>query len=132
MSFNPLLSNVSILYSLKTRENHWLSGVFRGYIMEKEIRNWLNGIWSVQTGLDPKHNGKRNRVKAKICNLLARRKTQIRKYISVRNIFPNIWQTTYQDMLQHRKWFNSKYGVFDFQCKWLMHENRAEWDNSKF
>ena len=29
--FNPFLANAPILYPLKTQENLWFSGVFRGY-----------------------------------------------------------------------------------------------------
>ena len=31
--FNPFMANVPILYPLKTPENLWFSGVFRGYNM---------------------------------------------------------------------------------------------------
>ena len=39
---NPCLANVSILYPLKTPENLWYSGIFRGYKMEKLARYELN------------------------------------------------------------------------------------------
>ena len=39
--FNPFLANGPILYSLKTPENLWFFGVFRGYEMETFDRNEL-------------------------------------------------------------------------------------------
>ena len=39
---NPFLANVPILYPLKTPENLWFSGVFRGYKMGAFARNWFN------------------------------------------------------------------------------------------
>ena len=36
---NPFLANFPILYSLKTPENLWFSGVFRGYKMGTLARN---------------------------------------------------------------------------------------------
>ena len=39
--FNPLLINVLILYPLKTPENQWFSGVFRGYEMGTLVREEL-------------------------------------------------------------------------------------------
>ena len=39
--FNPFLANVPILYPLKTPENLWFSGVFRGYKMGTLARNRL-------------------------------------------------------------------------------------------
>ena len=39
--FNPLMANVSVLYPLKTPENLWFSGVFRGYKMVTSARNGL-------------------------------------------------------------------------------------------
>ena len=38
---NPFLANVPILYPLKTPENLWLFGVFRGYKMGTLARNRL-------------------------------------------------------------------------------------------
>ena len=38
---NPFLANVPILYHLKTPENLWFSGVFRGYKMGTLARNGL-------------------------------------------------------------------------------------------
>ena len=38
---NPFLANAPILYPLKTAENFWFSGVFRGYKMETLARNGL-------------------------------------------------------------------------------------------
>ena len=40
--FNPFLTNVPILYPLKTPENQRFSGVFRGYKMETLARNGSN------------------------------------------------------------------------------------------
>lgn len=39
--FNPFVANVSILYSLKTPESLWFSGIVRRYKMVALIRNWL-------------------------------------------------------------------------------------------
>ena len=39
--FNPFLANVPILCPLKTPENFWFSGVFRGYKMGTLARNGL-------------------------------------------------------------------------------------------
>ena len=39
---NPILSNVTISYPLKTPENLWFSGVFRGYEIGTLARNELN------------------------------------------------------------------------------------------
>ena len=39
--FNTFLAYVPILYTLKTRENLWFSGVFRGYKMGTLVRNGL-------------------------------------------------------------------------------------------
>ena len=41
---NQFLANVPILYSLKTPENFWFYGVFKGYKMGKLARNGLNKI----------------------------------------------------------------------------------------
>ena len=41
MSYNPFLANVPNLYPLKTLENLWFSGVFRGYEMGTLTRNGL-------------------------------------------------------------------------------------------
>ena len=38
-TFNSSLTNATILYSLKTLENLWFSGVFRGYKMGTLARN---------------------------------------------------------------------------------------------
>ena len=38
---NPFLANVPILYTLKTPENLWFSGVFRGYKTRALARNGL-------------------------------------------------------------------------------------------
>ena len=38
-SLNPFLTNVPLLYPLKTPENHWFSGVFRGYKIGTLARN---------------------------------------------------------------------------------------------
>ena len=38
---NLFLVNIPILYPLKTLENRWFSGVFRGYKMETLARNGL-------------------------------------------------------------------------------------------
>ena len=38
---NPLLANVPTLYILKTPENLWLAGLFRGYKMGTLARNGL-------------------------------------------------------------------------------------------
>ena len=38
---NPFLANVPILYPLRTPENFWFSGVFRGYKMGTLARNGL-------------------------------------------------------------------------------------------
>ena len=40
-SLNPFLHNVPILYPLKTPENLWFSGVFRGYELGTLARNGL-------------------------------------------------------------------------------------------
>ena len=40
-AFNPYLASVPILYPLKTPENLWFSGVFRGYKMGTLARNGL-------------------------------------------------------------------------------------------
>ena len=40
-TFNPFLASVPILYPLKTPENLWFSGVFRGYEMGTLARNGL-------------------------------------------------------------------------------------------
>ena len=37
----PFLANIPILYSLKTPENRWFSGVFRGHEMGTLVRNGL-------------------------------------------------------------------------------------------
>ena len=39
--FNPFLANVPILYPLKTPENFWFSGIFRGYKIGTLARNGL-------------------------------------------------------------------------------------------
>ena len=40
-AINPFLANVPISYPLKTPENLWFSGVFRGYEMGSLTRNEL-------------------------------------------------------------------------------------------
>ena len=40
-AINPFLANVPISYPLKTPENLWFSGVFRGYEMGTLTRNGL-------------------------------------------------------------------------------------------
>ena len=42
--FKPFLANVSILYPLKTPENLWFSGIFRGYKMGLLARNGLGNF----------------------------------------------------------------------------------------
>ena len=44
----PFLANVLILYPLKTPENRWFFGVFRGYKMGTLARNGLNKFVSTQ------------------------------------------------------------------------------------
>ena len=44
-SINPFLANIPISYPLKTPENLWLSGVFRGNKMGTLSRNGLR--WSI-------------------------------------------------------------------------------------
>ena len=44
LMFNPFLVNVPILYPLKTPENLWFSGVFRGYKMGTLERNGLTHL----------------------------------------------------------------------------------------
>ena len=39
---NPFLANVPVLYPLKTLENLWFFGVFRGYKMGTLARNGLS------------------------------------------------------------------------------------------
>ena len=46
--FNPYLANVPILHPLKTPENLWFSGVFRGYKMRTLARNGLNVLMAVE------------------------------------------------------------------------------------
>ena len=43
--FDPLLANVHILCPLKTPENLWFSGVFRGYKMGTFARNGLKNSY---------------------------------------------------------------------------------------
>ena len=47
-SINPSLANVPILYPLKTSENLWFSGVFRGYKIGTLARNGLMPFEQIQ------------------------------------------------------------------------------------
>ena len=42
--FNPFPANVSILYPLKTPQNLWFSGVFRGYKIGTLAKNGLTAV----------------------------------------------------------------------------------------
>ena len=53
---NPFLANVSILYPLKTPENLWFSGVFRGYKMGTLARNGLRALKFYSLSCDYKLN----------------------------------------------------------------------------
>ena len=44
--FNPFLTNVPISYPLKTPENFWFSGIFRGYQMGTLTRNELSSSFA--------------------------------------------------------------------------------------
>ena len=50
-SINPFLAKVPILYPLKTPENLWFSGVFRGYKIGTLARNGLRAVSKVKSFL---------------------------------------------------------------------------------
>ena len=49
---NRFLANVLILYPLKTPENLWFSGVFRGYKMGALARNRLTNVVAIHDEAD--------------------------------------------------------------------------------